>query len=148
MGKSVLTIPKALTLKQIEFVKHYVATACKDIRESMSKAGYADTDFDTKQFDKIVKSPIMIAAIKKEQERIAYLLPMLPSFQAKADLLWKMVYDCKDDDRERGVALKAIAELNKMQGHYSAEKHIIVNLNADADVEITKALVKQYKQEY
>lgn len=40
--------------------------------------------------------------------------------------------------KDVSVALSAIAESNKMQGHYSAEKHVNLNLSADVDVKQAK----------
>jgi hypothetical protein len=50
------------------------------------------------------------------------------------------------------VAMQAIAESNKMQGHYSAEKVLTANLNMDADLEkakeIMKDLIEKHKSDY
>jgi phage terminase small subunit len=50
------------------------------------------------------------------------------------------------------AAISAISELNKMQGHYSAEKHANLNLVVDADIaqakELMAQLLQQYKREY
>jgi hypothetical protein len=58
------------------------------------------------------------------------------------------------DSRKVSVALSAIAEANKMQGHYAPDKHqnINLNLNADADIaklkELTEEVVKAHEKEY
>ena len=51
------------------------------------------------------------------------------------------------DHRVVSVALQAIAESNKMQGHYSAEKVITTNLNMDADLKVTKEAAEQTMRE-
>ena len=46
------------------------------------------------------------------------------------------------------AGISAIAESNKMQGHYSAEKIVQTNVNVDADLQQVAALLKEYKREY
>ena len=50
--------------------------------------------------------------------------------------------------KEVSTALQAIAEMNKMQGHYSAEKHVTINVNADPDLQQIESLVNQHAKEY
>jgi hypothetical protein len=56
------------------------------------------------------------------------------------------------DSRKVAVALSAIAESNKMQGHYSAEKILTANVNMDADLEQAKHvmldLIAKNKRDY
>ena len=47
------------------------------------------------------------------------------------------------DTRKVAVAIQAMAESNKMQGHYSAEKIISTNLNMDADMQATKEAAQE-----
>jgi hypothetical protein len=64
----------------------------------------------------------------------------------------KAVPDNAETIKERAadVAIKAIAEANRMQGDYSPEKR--VNMNIDTDLEeakeLTKKLLEQYRSEY
>ncbi len=46
------------------------------------------------------------------------------------------------------VAIQAIGEMNKMQGHYAAEKQVNVNMNVDSDIEKLKNLIKKYRKDY
>jgi hypothetical protein len=54
--------------------------------------------------------------------------------------------------RDIATALSAIAESNRMQGHYSADKHLTTNVNMDLDLEHAKQvmqdLIKQHKKDY
>ena len=54
--------------------------------------------------------------------------------------------------KQVAVALGAISESNKMQGHYSAEKILTANINMDADLQKAKAtmleILAQEKREY
>jgi phage terminase small subunit len=56
------------------------------------------------------------------------------------------------EDINASAAISAISELNKMQGHYSAEKHANLNLVVDADIaqakELMAQLLQQYKREF
>jgi hypothetical protein len=59
--------------------------------------------------------------------------------------------DCTDitkDDINANATISAIAELNKMQGHYAAEKSINTNLNIDADFQKVRELVEKNKKEF
>lgn len=56
-----------------------------------------------------------------------------------------------DDDlraREVAVALQAIAESNKMAGHYSAEKVVNLNIEHDADLEQARDIASKMLTEY
>lgn len=48
------------------------------------------------------------------------------------------------------TAIAAIAELNKMQGDYSAEKRANVNLNVNVDADLKRAseILDEVKQKY
>lgn len=72
-------------------------------------------------------------------------LKMSASYDWKVRKLLRMVEFNFPDDMEKGFvrdtkgAVAAIAELNKMQGHYAAEKLISANLNASADADVKEA---------
>lgn len=46
------------------------------------------------------------------------------------------------------TAIQAIAEMNKMQGHYAAERHVNMNVNVDSDIEKLESLIKKYRKDY
>jgi hypothetical protein len=50
--------------------------------------------------------------------------------------------------KEVSTALQAISEMNKMQGHYSAEKRVTINIKADPDLQQIESLVNQHAKEY
>ncbi len=47
-----------------------------------------------------------------------------------------------------GNAVKSIAEMNKMQGHYSPEKIMTTTVEADPDKELAKDLLEKYKKDF
>ena len=80
-------------------------------------------------------------------------------FNYKIYKLKRVVDEFIPDDSEIGlecrqvaVAISAIAESNKMQGHYSAEKILTANFNVDADMqkakEIMDNLIAKHKKDY
>lgn len=50
--------------------------------------------------------------------------------------------------KEVSIALHAISEMNKMQGHYSTEKHVNINVKADPDLKKVESLVNQHAKDY
>lgn len=71
----------------------------------------------------------------------------------KANKLRQIILKALPDNDEEGkpnysAVISAISELNKMQGHYSAEKHVNTNLNVDTDMIELVELIKKYKSEY
>lgn len=50
--------------------------------------------------------------------------------------------------QEVRIALLAISEMNKMQGHYSPEKHVNVNIKTDPDLQQVEDLIKQHGKDY
>jgi hypothetical protein len=80
-------------------------------------------------------------------------------FNYKIYKIKRVIDDFIPDDRTKeleakqvAVALTAISESNKMQGHYSAEKVLTANVNMDADLEQAKQvmldLIEKNKKEY
>lgn len=51
------------------------------------------------------------------------------------------------DAKEANTAISSIVELNRMQGHHSAEKHINQNTTIDQDVEKVGELMDMYRKE-
>ena len=52
------------------------------------------------------------------------------------------------DELTPTAGIAAIAESNKMQGHYSAEKVVQTNVNVDVDLQQVKELMDKYKRDY
>jgi hypothetical protein len=50
--------------------------------------------------------------------------------------------------QEVRIALLAISEMNKMQGHYSVEKHVNINVKADPDLQQLENLINQHGRDY
>lgn len=76
-----------------------------------------------------------------------------PTIEWKLEKLKKVVdetipdgdWDGKQDIRS---GISAISELNRMQGHYSADKLVTTNVNVDLDIESAKKLVGKYEREF
>ncbi|HEY2567185.1 MAG TPA: terminase small subunit [Candidatus Aquirickettsiella sp.] len=45
-------------------------------------------------------------------------------------------------------AIQAISEMNKMQGHYSAERHVNFNIKTDPDLQQLEDLIKQHGKDH
>ena len=97
--------------------------------------------------------------MKSRVERVA--APLVATFDHTIKKLWNVVEAGISDHVEQvkiadpkriALGLQASAELSKMQGHYSAEKHTNVNINLDSDIETTKKvmdeMLEKYKREY
>lgn len=52
------------------------------------------------------------------------------------------------ETKEVNSAIQAIAEMNKMQGHHAAEKHMNLNVTVDSDIEQLETLIKKYRKDY
>jgi len=98
----------------------------------------------------ILKRPYVKAYLKHHLERAAEKTGA--TFENKVKKLWHVVDKGIDENSEgidvesARVAISATAELNKMQGHYSPEKHQNVNLNIDVDVQKAIAIDKEIEQ--
>lgn len=131
-----------LTTKQQKFCDEFLLGKTK--RDALMSAGYSEMTanksaaaiFDNKNVQKYINAH----QAKLSQKTQA-------TFSNKVELLWKMAKVSAADDKAVAV-VTCIAELNKMQGHHSAEKHVNVNLKADVDLEQVMKLVKEKKRDY
>lgn len=104
----------------------------------------------------ILKRPRVQAFLEKRAKKVEDKLGV--TFDWKIRKLKKIVDALIPDGEERvshenaNAGRAAIAELNKMQGHLSAEKHVNANINIDADIESAKELlvrlIEKHKREY
>ena len=80
------------------------------------------------------------------------------TFEEKLEKLWKLAKLALPDDAELidqcdpKALIGSIAELNKMQGHYAAEKYAVADLSNDESVKkldaVNQALIKKHKKDY
>jgi len=110
-----------LTDKQKIFIKAYLANGFNATQAALT-AGYSNKHTD-KIASELIRKTRVRAAIDAEINRVAKKLEI--TFEKKLNLLWECAQDCK-----AGAATKegyvnasglvsAVAELNKMQGHYA-----------------------------
>jgi hypothetical protein len=141
----------SLTEAHTKFVELYIAGGCKDVRGAAEAAG-----FSPKMGYKILQRRAVKRRLTMRQNMLTHELEMDVDYKLKK--LKKIIDTHIPDDANRADQMKAatgiaaIAEANKMQGHYSAEKRENVNVNIDADIERVKSLVedltKKYQRDY
>lgn len=139
-----------LTKQQEIFALEYLANGFNTV-QAAKKAGYShNTCYH--QAHKLLKNKFIRTFLDERLSKIEEKLEI--TFDKKLKKLWHIVDKCAPDDAveakemQATAATSAIAELNKMQGHYSAEKHINTNLNIDTDLNEISELVKLHEQEY
>ena len=144
-----------LTQREILFVNNYVKTGNK--KEAAIAAGWKDTNANY-HATKILKKAPAQQYIARAQEKAAQKIGW--EYEAKLKKL-KQIAICAVPEKvthenlnvkKASVAISAIAEANKMQGHYSAEKHVNVNVGMDIEKEeakrLTQELMDKYRSEY
>jgi hypothetical protein len=127
-----LQLPE-LTIRQAKFLEHYLKHG--NATEAYKQAGYKTKYADRACFILINNEPMKshLEYYRNESKKI--------TFEMKADLLWRIAQESiapiHDDNGkvvkwgDKDVAIKAIAELNKMVGDYAPEKSQTVNVQAD-----------------
>lgn len=142
-----------LTSKQKAFINAYItcwngALAWK-LADLKCKPGIED-----RAAHQMINRPHVKYAIDQHRAKIEQ--QSLVTFEKKVKLLWKIAEECMTpheviDHRtgnvttkiEPEVTIKALAELNKMQGHYAPEKHI--NMNVEGSIERLERAKIEYK---
>lgn len=144
---------KKLTLRQAKFCEEFLTNGCDAIAAARS-VGYKDPRMSSRRM--LASNPKVKAYISKKVKKMEKEFGV--TFDWKVKKLKKIIELTVPDDAENkseinaSAAISAIAETNKMQGHYSAEKIITTNLNADIDVkkvhDLTIELELKYKKDY
>lgn len=129
-----------LTERQRLFCEQYVLTG--DIVKAARIAGYKSP---RRNAHLLLKRKSMIKEIemlidKFESEGI--------TFEWKLRKLKQAVEISITDKEVKSTGITAIAELNKMQGHYSADKVVTAHIQIDADIERAKLLVDRLLVEH
>lgn len=112
------------------------------------EVGYSSSSDGTR----LLKNPEIKKYIKKRVKKSEKDLQV--TFDWKIQKLRDVVLNANLDDITPSHFLTAIAELNKMQGHYSPERHENVNANITVDPSVLKVrailedLKKKYEKEY
>jgi phage terminase small subunit len=144
-----------LTPKQEIFVKEYLTNGQNALQAAIT-AGYTPQTAQ-KKCNSFLKLPEINKRIAIYRNRKSIQDKM--SFDYKLDKLNKVVDNFIPDDeipmaKLATVAIQAIAEANRMQGHYSPDKTINANLNLNADMDIkkikdiTEEVIRKSEREY
>ena len=130
---------KPLTPMQYAFCSEYVKNGFNGYQAAIH-AGYSESYANT-QIGTLINNPII-------RERLAEAYTKLDSkqidtlaitFADKADILLRIIHDVipKDGSEPKRQyykdAIKAMSELNKMQGDYAPEKRLSMTVNATLD---------------
>ena len=153
-SKGYIHINRSLTAKQYAFVREYMDTD-GNIRQAALNAGYS-VKYAAAQGAQLMRNPV----VKKEIDNYIKTIERKHeiTFEWKINKLKNIIELCADKkatshkDINPTAAIAAISELNKMQGHYSAEKHVNTNINIDTDLDAAKEYIEElqlkYKREY
>ncbi len=142
-------LPNGLTIKQTKFCQNYSIPPHNATQAAIS-AGYSPHIAKTigsrlKTNSKIQK---YLKSLQSDLEN-----QMTVSYEWKLNKL-KQVVEAFIESKEGlssnkvNSAIQAISEMNKMQGHYSAEKHVNFNMKTDPDLQQLEDLIKQHAKDY
>lgn len=136
--------------KDMEFINHFVSNGGNKI-EAAVRAGYKSSQA-AGVANRILRKPLVreyLAKVREKAERKAGW-----DYESKLKILKKIAELAVPEEASNITdirplpAIQAIAESNKMQGHYSAEKIVQTNVNVDADIAEVEALLKEYERPY
>jgi phage terminase small subunit len=136
---------KNLTERQRIFCEQYVLCG-GDTVKAATRAGYKSPRRNAHLLltRKALRKEIEILIDKFEAEGI--------TFEWKLRKLKQAVETSITETEVKSAGITAIAEMNKMQGHYSADKVVTAHIQIDADIERAKLLVDrllvEHKSEY
>jgi phage terminase small subunit len=143
---------KKLTLQQQNFVKLFIQTS--NAKQSLIQAGFKCKHPD-RYAHQLLKKPQIQELLEKTRSEVQKKTEV--TFEWKVQKLQEIIdrslnQHLQDDDGSgkklvlSDTAIKAIAELNKMQGHYAPEKR--ENLNVNTSLENIRRVRDEYKKEY
>jgi phage terminase small subunit len=139
-----------LTTKEECFLYWY-AKKGKTMKEAAIMAGFSNKAA-AREASKIVKKPeakkYIDRALRTVEKRLQWgFEDKLKKLKKVADLA---IPDSAStmDELAPTAGIQAIAESNKMQGHYSAEKVVNTNINVDTDLQQVEELLEKYTREY
>lgn len=114
------------------------------MQQAALTAGYSE-EYAAKNSFRLMQKPYIKDYIEKRLAQMDKELGV--TFEWKVKKLKSVIDRAIPDDEiesdlSASVGISAIQELNKMQGHHSAEKRVNTNLNSDTDVENVKELME------
>lgn len=133
---------KYLSEQERKFCISYLTNG-QVMQKAALAAGYSE-QYALKNSFRLLQKPDVKDYIEKRLEQMDKELGV--TFEWKVKKLKNVVDRAIPDDEIESdlaatVGISAIQELNKMQGHHSAEKHVTTNLNVDTDVENVKTIM-------
>jgi|SRR5579859_592903 hypothetical protein len=139
-----------LTQKQYNFVTNYIKNGF-NARQAALSAGYSESFSTSGSVTQLIALPQIKERILSAYQTVelARQQELCLAISEKATILKQIIYDIvpKQGEPKRDlypVAIKAIAELNKMQGDYAPEKRLAVTVDATKDK--LKDISKLYKE--
>jgi len=132
------------------FIGHYLSNGM-DGKKAAISAGYGHGGASGRAA-KLLARPV----IKKEIARVMEkkLAHLGITYEWKMEKLKNVIEKCengvqlKDNQMNASGAIAGIAELNKMQGHYSPDTTVNLNVDADADDPLLERLMKKNEKPY
>lgn len=142
-------LPNGLTIKQTKFCQNYSISPHNATQAAIS-AGYSPHIAKTIGH-RLKTNPKIQKYLKSLQSDLEN--QMIVNYEWKLYKLKQIVeafIDNKEDLSPHKInsAIQAISEMNKMQGHYSAEKHVNFNIKTDPDLQQLEDLIKQHGKGY
>lgn len=142
-------LPNGLTIRQTKFCQNFIIPPHNATQAAIS-AGYSPHIAKTIGY-RLKTNPKIKEYLKSLQSDLEN--QMTVSYEWKLDKL-KQIVEAFIESKENLIsskvnsAIQAISEMNKMQGHYSPEKHVNFNIKTDPDLQQLEDLIKQHGKEY
>jgi len=131
------------TLRQIKFVNYYIESS--NATQSAQLAGYK-----AKQMESfaalLLHKPYMQDLISKRKAEISKATEI--TIDKKAGLLWTLATRSMEAEDKEDIVIKAVAELNKMYGHYAPVQTNVQNVNIQTTLEDIRTARLEYKKDY
>jgi phage terminase small subunit len=142
-------LPNGLTIKQTKFCQNFILPPHNATQAAIS-AGYSPHIAKTIGHRLKTNSKVQ-GYLKSLQTNLEN--QMTVSYEWKLNKL-KQIVEAFIESKENlssskvNSVIQAISEMNKMQGHYSPEKHVNVNIKTDPDLQQLEDLIKQHGKDY
>ncbi len=144
-----IKLPNGLTIRQTKFCQNLIIPPHNATQAAIA-AGYSPHISKTIGH-RLKTNPKIQTYLKSLQSDLES--QMTVNYEWKLDKLKKVV-EAFIENKEHLIsskvnsAIQAISEMNKMQGHYSAERHVNFNIKTDPDLQQLDDLIKQHGKEY
>lgn len=134
-----------ITEMQKKFCEAYLVNG-RNAMAAAREAGYGKSYANNKS-SQILNSTVVKQYLRKRLEKVDKKLEV--TFDWKIKRLKQIA-----NKHENNIAVSAISEMNKMQGHYSPDKHVNanININSDADLiqvrDVMQQIAKKHEKDY